>query len=73
MRKTQNPKWRPNFQRKSLYLFVFIEIRCMHVLGDSVGTLTWFLINLMYRDYMYVKSKVFSQGRKVVKHKYCMY
>ena len=27
MRKTQNPKWWPKFQRKSLYLFVFIEIR----------------------------------------------
>ena len=27
MRKTQNPKWRPKFQRNSLYLFIFIEIR----------------------------------------------
>ena len=27
MRKTQNSKWRPKFQRNSLYLFVFIVIR----------------------------------------------
>ena len=43
-----------------------IDNICIHVLGDSVGTHAGFLINLMYHDYMYVKtSKVFSHGRKV--------